>query len=175
MKATVRQRQRLVAISSAMTALVSATLAVEMPKRIFWNATASVPVGFYKAASPGKLGLGDIVIFDPPATIAGFADRRGYLPAGTPMLKRIAGLKGECACRHGTEVRIGQLAVTARLNDRQGRPLPAWDGCRKLGRGEVFLLNADAPDSLDGRYFGPQSIGRVQAIAIPIWTLGEAG
>lgn len=175
MKATMRQRHALVAVSGAMTALVSATLAVEMPKRIFWNATASVPIGLYMAASPGKLALGDIVIFDPPATIAGFADRRGYLPAGTPMLKRIAGLKGDCVCRHGTEVRIRQLAVTARLNDRQGRLLPAWDGCRKLGRSEVFLLNANVPDSLDGRYFGPQSVDRLQAIAIPILTFGEAG
>lgn len=175
MKATIRQRHWLVAISGATTAMVTATLVVAMPKRLFWNASASVPIGLYIAASTEALALGDIVIFDPPATIARFADRRRYLPAGTPMLKQVAGLNGDRVCRHGTEVRVGRLTATARLQDRQGRSLPAWEGCRTLGRGEVFLLNGVVPDSLDGRYFGPQSVDRVRAIAIPVWTFGEAG
>jgi conjugative transfer signal peptidase TraF len=156
-----------------MVALVAVTLVAAMPKRIFWNASASVPIGLYWAASPTQLAPGDVVIFDPPADIARFADRRGYLPAGTPMLKRVAGLTGDRVCRHGTEVRVASDIVSARLLDRQGRPLPAWEGCRTLGPGEVFLLNANVPDSLDGRYFGPQSANRVRALAIPVWAFGD--
>jgi conjugative transfer signal peptidase TraF len=175
MKATPRERRRLLLIAGTMAALVAVTLVAAMPKRIFWNASASVPIGLYRAASPEKLTPGDIVIFDPPAGIARFADRRGYLPTGTPMLKRVAGVNGDRACRHGTEVRIGKQVATACLHDRQGRPLPTWDGCRTLGPGEVFLLNVNVPDSLDGRYFGPQPVNRVRAVAIPVWTLGDPG
>jgi conjugative transfer signal peptidase TraF len=173
MRSTPAEKRRLLVIAGTMATLVAVTLFAAMPKRIFWNASASIPIGLYWAASPTNLGFGDIVIFDPPAGIARFADQRGYLPAGTPMLKRVAGLVGDRVCRHGTEVRIGTHVVAARPHDRQGRLLPTWEGCRMLRPGEVFLLNANVPDSLDGRYFGPQPVDRILAIAIPVWTFGD--
>ncbi|QMW22474.1 S26 family signal peptidase [Sandaracinobacteroides saxicola] len=153
--------------------MVIISLIAAMPKKVFWNASASVPIGLYLATSPAKPGIGDIVVFDPPAEVARFADSRGYLPLGTPMLKRVAGLAGDRICRRETEVRVANVVLTARDRDRKGRPLPVWEGCRTLGRGEVFLLNVGVPDSLDGRYFGPQPIERVAAIAVPIWTFGS--
>ena len=39
--------------------------------------------------------------------------------------------------------------------DRRGRPLPVWQGCRVVGADEVFVMNWQSADSLDGRYFGP--------------------
>jgi type IV secretory pathway protease TraF len=47
--------------------------------------------------------------------------------------------------------------------------LPVWRGCRVLRSDKLFLLNA-APDSLDGRYFGPIPASTVLGRAIPILT-----
>jgi len=43
----------------------------------------------------------------------------------------------------------------ALARDGHGRELPVWQGCRTLGVGEIFVMNWDVQDSLDGRYFGP--------------------
>jgi type IV secretory pathway protease TraF len=51
--------------------------------------------------------------------------------------------------------------------DHLGRILPVWK-CRRLVAGEeVFLMNWQSENSLDGSYFGPlsASIGR----ANPLW------
>jgi type IV secretory pathway protease TraF len=54
--------------------------------------------------------------------------------------------------------------------DRSGRPLPDWQGCRVIATGDVFLMNWDVPDSLDGRYFGPIPVSSVIGRAVPLWT-----
>ena len=38
--------------------------------------------------------------------------------------------------------------------DGRGRPLPVWQGCHVVGADELFLMNWQSADSLDGRYFG---------------------
>ena len=58
----------------------------------------------------------------------------------------------------------------ARERDRFGRPLPSWQGCRMLAESEIFLMNWDAPDSLDGRYFGSLPVTSIVARALPLWT-----
>ena len=45
-----------------------------------------------------------------------------------------------------------------------------WSGCRTLRDGELFVLNADVPASLDGRYFGPSLVSSVIGRAVPVWT-----
>lgn len=57
--------------------------------------------------------------------------------------------------------------------DRAHRPLPVWTGCRTVGRGELFLLNA-ARDSLDGRYFGPLPAAGLIGTAQPLLTRSDA-
>ena len=42
----------------------------------------------------------------------------------------------------------------ARERDGRGRPLPKWQGCRVVGEGELFVMNWQSANSLDGRYFG---------------------
>ena len=54
--------------------------------------------------------------------------------------------------------------------DRDGRVLPAWHGCRRIADGEVFLMNWAAPDSMDGRYFGPLATNTIIGRAVPLWT-----
>mgnify|MGYP006187440575 FL=1 len=106
--------------------------------------------------------------FMPPPALARFIAERHYLPVGVPLLKHVAARPGALICRRDAAVTIdGRPVATAKRTDNHGRPLPVWRGCRVLGADEFFLLNA-APDSFDGRYFGPVPasglIGRVTPI-----------
>jgi conjugative transfer signal peptidase TraF len=141
---------------------------------LVWNATASAPRGFYCIAPLTRLQAGDLVLVQPdPASAAPYAER-GYLPLGMPLLKRVGALGGMRVCEHGGDVTIeGRHVANALTNDGRGRPMTSWSGCRALSNGEFFALNADAPTSLDGRYFGPSPLSSAIGRAIPIWTLRE--
>jgi type IV secretory pathway protease TraF len=54
-----------------------------------------------------------------------------------------------------------------------GRPLPVWQGCRRVAEGEIFLMNWDEPASLDGRYFGSIPLSTIVGRAEPLWTYEE--
>jgi conjugative transfer signal peptidase TraF len=148
--------------------------AVATPRPLLaWNATASAPIGFYRVQPAGTLYIGELVLARPPAPLAVLFARRGYLPLGVPLLKHVAALAGDRVCRTGLRITIdGRFVALALARDHLGRPLPGWSGCRRLADGEVFLLNADVPVSLDGRYFGPLSITAIVGRATPLWILG---
>jgi hypothetical protein len=77
----------------------------------------------------------------------------------------------------GFVITINAVAVAnARESDSRGRPLPSWQGCRIVGEHEVFLLNPQSVDSLDGRYFGVLPVSSIVDRALPLWIrkpLGE--
>ncbi|MBL0770087.1 S26 family signal peptidase [Sphingopyxis sp. DHUNG17] len=143
--------------------------------RLLWNASASVPVGLYSIDVGAAPARGDLVAIAPPAPLAGWLAARGYLPRGVPLLKRVAATEGALVCRSGVFVTIdGAPAARARPADRMDRTLPLWLGCRRLQRGDLFLLGA-SPDSLDGRYFGPIPASAVIGTAHPILTRDAPG
>jgi conjugative transfer signal peptidase TraF len=145
-------------------------LAFEMPMKLIWNASPSVPTGLYWLLARPDLKVGDLVVISAPPALADFLSERGYLPVGAPLLKHVAALSGEVVCRAGLTISIdGQVVGSARRSDRLGRPMPVWQGCQRVGSGDIFLMNADAPISLDGRYFGPISRTSIVGHAIPIW------
>ncbi len=136
-----------------------------------WNATASAPVGLYIVRRDRALARGDLVLAIPRPSLAIFAARRGYLPQGVPLVKRIAAVAGDIVCARGKTVFIdGHIAAARRVADDKGRALPAWAGCVRLRRDEVFLLMAHAPSSFDGRYFGPTSVSQIAGRLEPLWT-----
>lgn len=155
--------------------LLAAPLVLALPPVLIWNASASVPVGLYRASGAGTLRIGDLVAVAPPADLATFLAERGYLPRGVPLLKHVAALADSVACRDGSIVAIdGRQVATARERDRSDRPLPVWSGCRSIAVDEVFLLNPDAADSFDGRYFGPLPRDTITARLTPIWIAASA-
>jgi type IV secretory pathway protease TraF len=94
-----------------------------------------------------------------------------YVPAGVPLLKRVAALAGTTVCCVGGSVSVDGLVVAEALAaDRRGRALPGWNGWRQVGPGEVFLLVPETPSSLDGRYFGVVETGTLIGRAVPLWT-----
>ena len=137
---------------------------------VVWNASASVPVGLYAVHSPGNLAVDDLVVVRPPEPLAELLADGRYLPRGVPLIKHVGALPGQTVCRRGAAVSVdGVVRAEARSRDQAGRLLPAWSGCRSIGQGEVFLLNAGEPASLDGRYFGPLPSTAVIGRATPIW------
>lgn len=106
----------------------------------------------------------------PPAAARDLADARGILPKTMPLLKRVAATEGDEICARGTTISVNGKALAERLvADSQGRAMPAWDGCHRLGD-EVFLLLPEVPGSFDGRYFGAIPRASVIGKAIPLWT-----
>jgi conjugative transfer signal peptidase TraF len=135
-----------------------------------WNASASVPVGLYRLQSTGERYITELVVVLPPEPLAIFLADGGYLPRSVPMLKRVLALPGQTVCREGLTVMIDAIAVgVARERDGRGRLLPVWQGCRVIAVGELFLMNWQSADSLDGRYFGPLPASAVIGRVHPVW------
>jgi len=153
------------------TGLVALTAVGPRTPLLIWNASASVPVGLYRVQPPRHLDVTDLVVVRPPDALAGFLAEGGYLPRGVPLLKRIAALLGQQVCRTGIAVTVDGVPFGEALTqDRRGRALPVWQGCSTLADDQVFLLNPERPDSLDGRYFGPVPRDSIVGKALPIWT-----
>jgi conjugative transfer signal peptidase TraF len=167
---TVRNQLATILLTVGAVALVSSTTGPATPIYI-WNASKSVPTGLYRLQPAGRLVVTELVAVRPPEPLATFLDLNGYLPVGVPMLKRVIALPGQTVCRQGLRISVDTIEMgNAKARDGRGKPLPAWQGCRIVGADELFLMNWQSEDSLDGRYFGflPQSsvIGK----ALPVWT-----
>lgn len=156
-------------LASAMLTAVPA--AINVSPMFIWNASASVPIGFYRVLPEDHLAVADLVVVMPPEPIAKFLADRNYLPRGVPLLKQVLGLPGQTVCRIHLDILIdGIVIATARERDHRGRQLPDWQGCRKIAEHEVFLLNWESTDSLDGRYFGPLPAASIIGRAVPLYT-----
>ena len=163
--------QRVIFVAMLMSCVALAMPPLVRPQPwLIWNASASAPIGLYLVRAPEPLHLGDLVAVTPPDGLVAFLDARGYLPRGVPLIKHVVALPGATVCRQGVAITVDGLPVgEARVHDRKGRDLPVWQGCRVLGPGEVFLMNSDVPDSLDGRYFGPLPRTAITARLRPVW------
>lgn len=150
---------------------VTASAFVSMPLKLVWNASASVPIGFYGVAPADRLDVTDLVAVMPPEQLAAFMVERGYVGPDVPLLKRVMALPGQRVCRHSRAVTVDGVPLGEALaRDSRGRDLPVWQGCRRVADGEIFLMNPEARDSLDGRYFGPLPASALIGRATPLYT-----
>ncbi|MCV0280467.1 S26 family signal peptidase [Pseudomonas aeruginosa] len=162
-------RWPLALLAVGLFALGWATIATS-PPRLVYNASDSVPVGWYRISPANSLAPGDLVLVRLPPEVRSLAARRGYLPANVPLLKTVAAMAPQQVCVQGRQVRIDGVLVAKRLRwDRQGRALPSWQACRRLVGNELFLLSSSNPASFDSRYFGPISVDAVIGRARPLW------
>jgi|TARA_R110002110_G_scaffold5047_1_gene25666 conjugative transfer signal peptidase TraF len=137
---------------------------------LVWNASASAPIGLYRVL-PGAPRRGDLVLVYTPEGAAKLAAKRGYLPAGVPLIKRVVAMAGDRVCAFRGTIFVNDGAVARqRKADRAGRALPYWRGCRELTKDELFLLMKAAPDSFDSRYFGPVTSGHIIGRLVPLCT-----
>lgn len=153
--------------------VLSAAIGAFIPTSIHfvWNASASVPIGLYDLDPPRNLTVGDLVAVMPDEPLASYLVERNYIGRGVPLLKRVAALPGQTVCRIGNAITVDAVPFGDALDrDRQSRDLPVWQGCRRIADGDIFLMNADVSDSLDGRYFGPIATRTIIGKATPIYT-----
>jgi conjugative transfer signal peptidase TraF len=140
---------------------------------IVYNPSESVPRGWYRIGAADALHVGSVVLVRLPAEAAALAAQRGYLHEHIPLLKTIGATSPQQVCIEKNIVLVEGVAVTAiRTTDGQGRPLSAWQPCRRLHDGELFLLSVTHPASFDSRYFGPITASAVIGSAQPVWTWG---
>jgi conjugative transfer signal peptidase TraF len=157
----------------AATVLLLSTVEETTPHYI-WNVSNSVPIGLYRLQPVTKLTVTELVAVQPPDLLAAFLDLNGYLPIGVPMLKRVLALPGQKVCRNRLTIAVDGVEVgQAQERDGRGRPLPAWNGCRVIADGDIFVMNWQSTDSLDSRYFGPLPASAVIGRAVPVWTNEE--
>ena len=163
----------LITISIAIVAQVFSMWTKPAP-RLLWNGSASVPIGFYGIESIDQLTVTNLVVALPPDSLAAFLAERGYVPLGVPLIKRILALRGQSVCRNELVVSVDGIGMGMALaRDRQGRPMPVWQGCRAIAQDEVFLMNSEEPASFDGRYFGPIPLHAIIGRANPLRTFNK--
>lgn len=144
---------------------------VEFPTALIWNASLSVPLGLYRVRPVDRFEISDLVLVDAPGPLERFMEERGYLPPDTPLLKNVVGLPGQTVCRIDRAITVDGVPTGAALEmDRLDRPMPAWQGCHRIAADEIFLMNRDVEDSLDGRYFGRIPTRSILGSAVPLWT-----
>lgn len=135
---------------------------------VIWNASESVPSGWY-LISKRQLKIGEIAVIKPAEWVQNYASSRGYLPQDVRLLKPIFAIHPSIICRFGSQVFVnGKQVVKAKIVDKMHRVLPVWKGCKALTSTQYFVLG-HYRDSFDGCYFGPieqrQVVGTAFAIA----------
>lgn len=138
----------------ALIALGAALDRIQPPPLIV-NESPSLAEGVYGLVREAPIQTGSLVVVPPPATARPYLTRLG-LPAGTPLLKRVAARPGDRVCARAGAVDLPGQRVAVQTRDRAGAPLPRWRGCRTLAPGELFVIG-DSRTSFDSRYFGPVS------------------
>lgn len=137
--------------------------------RIVYNASASMPTGWYLISPAESVAPADAVLVRLPQAVAELAAARHYLPANVPLIKRAFATSPSRVCIRARQVIVdGREVARWQPHDRAGRALPRWNGCRALAKNEIWLLNPDHPDSFDSRYFGPLRLDAVLGIAQPV-------
>lgn len=149
-----RRALTLMAIALLFCTLLVAVIAFKPMPIAIWNASNSVPIGWYWVEKR-QTKIGEVAVVRLPDWVRLFASSRGYLPNGVWLLKPVFADSGAVVCRFGIYIFVdGKMVARAKKNDHQNRPLSVWKGCRTLKAHEVFLL-AKPKNSFDSRYFGP--------------------
>jgi conjugative transfer signal peptidase TraF len=120
---------------------------------VIWNATDSVPKGWY-LVSKHQPKTGDIALIKLTEWVELYAAERGYLPRDVWLLKPVFATGTSVVCRFGSHVFVnGKHVAKAKILDKKHRPLPVWKGCKSLTHSQYFVIGHHR-DSFDSRYFG---------------------
>ncbi|WP_161497187.1 S26 family signal peptidase [Bradyrhizobium nitroreducens] len=171
------KRTRLWRQASTLSAMCAGIISLLMSSApavpvLIYNATGSAPLGFYYL-EPRLPARGELAVFKPPPAIELLIVAYQILPTPVPLLKQVEAIGGDEICRAkeptGTIAINGKVVAEVLEKDREGRPLPIWEGCLRLVEGEYFLLQPH-PNSFDSRYFGPVLRCDILGVARPLWT-----
>ena len=160
-------RNQLVLIAMALLIAIAIALVLvtwlSPPPFIIWNASKSVPIGWYlvEYRAPKLHEIAVVKLDDWPQL---FASERGYLPSNIWLLKPVAALFPAVVCRFGNYVFVdGKLVARAKKFDHQHSILPRWKGCLTLKSDDLFVI-AWPNGSFDSRYFGTIKLSQVTGV-----------
>lgn len=148
---------------------------------IWFNTTASYPLGFYKEVSR-EARRGDYVVFCLPFLETSFALKRSYLEKGLcknaskPLIKKVYGVGGDLVSINKRGVSVGELkypGLKPRLFDSKGRELRPYFGVFKTNRDEFWLFSEYDGRSWDSRYFGPVDRSQVLSVVEAVFLIGS--
>src|SRR5262245_44511592 len=124
-----RELRRLYAWTLALTVLGSLAISV-VASHVVYNATRSLPFGFYWMTGAHEIRRGDIIAFNMPPNVRALVHDRSYLPDKALLLKPVVAIAGDDVCTSDGVLRVNQLEVGQVLsNDSAGRPLPHQTWC----------------------------------------------
>jgi len=155
--------------------LTTAAFGWQFPEQniVFFNQTASVPVGFYVRVPDRPLARGDYVVYEMTEVTRRYAVARGYVTKPTePFLKRVGAIAGDSYSIDAETRRFfidGSYIGDVFERDRMERPLPQQEGAFIVSEGE-FLPIGESTRSFDGRYTGTVPTSHIIAIVVPLLT-----
>jgi type IV secretory pathway protease TraF len=134
---------------------------------LIWNASESVPIGWYVVAKRQPM-IGEIAVIKPADWVQLYASSRGYLPKNVWLLKPIFATNPSIICRFGSYVFVnGKYVAKVKIVDKLHRRLPVWKGCEALTSTQYFVISRRR-NSFDSRYFGPIEKGQVVGTAFSL-------
>jgi type IV secretory pathway protease TraF len=107
---------------------------------LLWNASASVPIGFYSIEPVDQLAVTNLVVAMPPNSLATILAERGYLPLRVPLIKRILALRGQAVCRNELVISVDGTAVG---DSRHVCSMPERHTCRTAAHPACRALQHD--------------------------------
>ena len=145
---------------------------LSLPKLLYVNTTASLPMGIYLAIPGVGIRDGDIVAYEQEPQEMETIRRNGWLPEGAdPVFIKRAAIGGSYSVSPSDHLfRVnGHIIGTAMTGDGKGHVLYPHYGVFLIGEGE-FLPYTKAARSSDGRYTGTVSTARIYSRVIPLLT-----
>lgn len=141
------------------------------------NASASLPIGLYRATSDKTARL---VEFCPSVPYGKLSAERAYRGTGDcpdgaePLMKPIVALEGDIVTVSPTGVGVnGRLLRNSapRRLDTKSRPLEHWPfGTYRVCAGTAWVISSFNPRSFDSRYLGPIQLSLVRSHLQPLLT-----
>ena len=134
---------------------------------VIWNASESVPIGWYFVVKR-QPKVGEIAVIKPAEWVQIYAASHGYLPEDVWLMKQLYAVHPSIICRFGRYVFVdGKYVAKVKITDKLHRALPIWKACKALTPTQYFVLGQHR-DSFDSRYFGPVDRSQVVGTAFPM-------
>ncbi len=161
-----KQHKAMLAIAAVGIAFLAVKPIINPLPLVIWNASKSVPLGWYYVTKR-QPEIGEIAVIAPADWVQIYASSRGYLHQDVWLLKPIFAVQSSIICRFGSHVFVdGKHVANAKIMDKKHRFLPVWKGCKPLTSTQYFVLGRHR-DSFDSRYFGTIEQGQIVGTAFP--------
>lgn len=149
---------------------------------IEFNATASMPIGFYQSVSE-PVHAGSLVSVCLPASITKEGVQRGYLTHGPcpgngiAVLKQVIALPGNQVEVSNTGIQVGEHFYPAPIKavDHSGQAVKRFihNGIYPETTGYWLYGSGDYQYSWDSRYYGPVPAANIQGVYRPLLTFSH--